>query len=89
MSGKMTRTAYEELIAENLAWLDMLPPSPECSHVRMIVAASPAREYDDGVSREIRARVLREAANVIDIHHDWHDAANKLRALADEASPRK
>lgn len=43
---RLTRDAYEKLIAEDLAYLDGLPHSLEKMHIRAIVQASVAHEYD-------------------------------------------
>lgn len=40
MTGKLTRGAYERLVAEDLAWLDAQPRTLERDHVVAIVRAS-------------------------------------------------
>jgi len=43
---KLTRDAYEELIAEDLAWLEKQPRTLERDHVMLIVKRSASVEYD-------------------------------------------
>jgi len=45
MTGPLTRTAYEAMIAEDIAWLDAQPHTLEREHVRAIVARSAVHEY--------------------------------------------
>lgn len=40
MPTKLNRSAYEQLVAEDLAWLDQQPRSLERDHIRVIVQAS-------------------------------------------------
>lgn len=44
---KLTRSAYQKLIDEDLAWLDTLPRTLERDHVREIVRLSPKHEYGE------------------------------------------
>lgn len=59
MSGPMTRTAYRQLIDGNLRWLNSLPRTLEREHIKRIVEASEAHEYDDNLAEleTLRARV--------------------------------
>ncbi len=45
MAGKLTRAAYEQLVAENLKWLAQQPRTLEREHIRAIVEASAGHEY--------------------------------------------
>ncbi len=56
MSGKLTRSAYERLIEEDIACvLAEMAPSLERIHVVDVLRASPSREYDAELDR-LRAR---------------------------------
>lgn len=43
---RLTRAAYLQVIADDLAWLDKMPGAMERGHVRMIVERSAELEYD-------------------------------------------
>jgi len=45
MSGKITRSAYEGMIKENLEWLEEQPNTLENVHIKMIVERSADHEY--------------------------------------------
>ncbi|MDP3909670.1 MAG: hypothetical protein Q8Q14_04710 [Gemmatimonadales bacterium] len=42
---RLTRSAYERLIAEDLAWLDLQPRTLERQHIAEVLRASPGHEY--------------------------------------------
>lgn len=46
MGTKMTRSTYERMVAENLAWLSGMPQCPERAHIEQIVRDSVFRLYD-------------------------------------------
>lgn len=46
MGSKMNRSTYEQMIAENLAWLARMPQCPERVHIEQIVKDSVFRLYD-------------------------------------------
>lgn len=45
---KMNRASYEQLIAEDVAWLLAQPRTLERDHIETVLRASPGREYDRG-----------------------------------------
>lgn len=55
MARKLTRTAYEELIEGDLAWLNRQPRTLEREHVRKIVMRSADHEYDGGAAPDLLA----------------------------------
>lgn len=78
MTARLTRAAYEALVAENIVWLQSLPRTLERDHVIMIVQRSPESEYGpavpDGCAREdLQARV-----------EHWQHAAKHHHACARE-----
>lgn len=46
MGTKMTRSTYERMVTENLAWLSGMPQCPERVHIEQIVRDSVSRLYD-------------------------------------------
>lgn len=48
MSGKLTRSAYEKLITEDLKWLLEQERSLERDHIMDVLMDSPGRLYDFG-----------------------------------------
>lgn len=62
MSGKLTRIAYRQLIAEDIGWLEALPRTLERDHIISIVRESERYYYEDAQDeaiREARERALR------------------------------
>ena len=61
MSMRLTRWAYESLVAEDIAWLKTMPRTLERDHILMILGEAVRYEYDSdyaqGVADE-RARVV-------------------------------
>lgn len=51
MTMRLNRRAYEELVAQDIAWLEAQPRTLERDHVIDIVKASPDHEY--GVRDEL------------------------------------
>lgn len=47
MGGTLTRAAYQELVDEDIAWLERQPRTLERDHVIEIVRQSVAMYYDD------------------------------------------
>lgn len=45
MPSRLTRAAYEQLIAEDIEWLRQQPRSLERDHIELILRLSPDREY--------------------------------------------
>ena len=45
MTKRLTRSAYEKLISENLKWLNDQPNSLEKRHIELIVKRSADHEY--------------------------------------------
>lgn len=86
----LNRKAYQQLIDENLDWLDRQPRSCEREHIRQIVRQSPEREFNDKdkiqsltqecdqLTREISA--LNTQLNVLD---SYRDKNAYLKALVD------
>lgn len=44
--SRLTRAGYEQLIAEDIAWLLQQPRTLERDHIEAVLRASPAREYE-------------------------------------------
>ena len=68
MSMRLTRWAYESLVAENIAWLKTMPRTLERDHILMILAEAVAYEYDRDAQAERTARaegVAAERARVV------------------------
>lgn len=62
MSGKITRLAYQQLIAENIAWLEAQPRTLEREHIIGIVRESERYYYveaQDGAIKAARAKALQ------------------------------
>jgi hypothetical protein len=62
MSGKLTRIAYRQLIAEDIQWLESHPRTLERDHIISIVRESERYYYEDAqdeVVREAREQALR------------------------------
>ncbi len=45
MSSKLTRRSYEQVIAEDIAWLRQQPDTLERDHIEAVLRASPDHEY--------------------------------------------
>lgn len=45
MSGPMTRSAFEELCADNIRWLEQQPRTLERDHIILIVKMAPEKWY--------------------------------------------
>lgn len=45
MSGKLNRHAYEQLIAEDIAWLQRFENTLERQHIEQVLRSSPGHEY--------------------------------------------
>jgi hypothetical protein len=62
MSGKITRLAFQQLIAEDIAWLEAQPRTLEREHIIGIVRESERYYYvdaQDGAISAARGRALR------------------------------
>lgn len=75
MGSKMTRSTYEQMIAENLAWLARMPQCPERVHIEQIVKDSVFRLYDQ--ERERQAPVAWA----------WNDALGCMHAHCGSRRP--
>ena len=80
MSMKITRAAYKQLIAEDLAWLDTLPRTLERDHVRLIVEHSEKNEYGPEIHPSWEAASVKDLLEAI--RHQWKPLENNetLRA---------
>ena len=61
MSMRLTRRAYESLVAENIAWLKTMPRTLERDHILTILDEAVRYEYDSDYARGVadeRARVV-------------------------------
>ncbi len=62
MSGKVTRAAFQQLIAEDIVWLEAQPRTLERDHIIMCVREAERYYYDEAQDEAIRAargRALR------------------------------
>lgn len=59
MSGKVTRAAFQQLIAENVAWLEAQPRTLEREHIIEIVRESERYYYEDAQDEAIKAARMR------------------------------
>lgn len=55
MSGKLTRIAYRQLIAEDIVWLEVQPRTLERDHIIAIVRESERYYYEDAQDEAIKA----------------------------------
>jgi hypothetical protein len=55
MSGKVTRGAFQQLIAEDIAWLEAQPRTLEREHIIGIVCVSERYYYDEAQDEAIKA----------------------------------
>lgn len=81
MSSKMTKKAYEQIIAEDIAWLEKQPRTLERDHIIEIVKRSPGYEYPppygDPARADERAKVvsaIRVRQTSEQVMHDRHAA---------------
>jgi len=72
MAGTLTRHAYEELIEEDLRWLESLPRTLERDHVIMIVRASADHEY--GATKVVEAEKVYPWTRSCNRHTDCDKA---------------
>lgn len=52
MTMPLNRSTYQQLIAEDLKWLEAQPRTLERDHIIAIVKASEKHEYDDQITIE-------------------------------------
>jgi hypothetical protein len=52
VSSKLTRRSYEQMIAEDIAWLQQFPDTLERDHIERVLKASPEHEYGQPPSDE-------------------------------------
>ena len=60
---RLTRWAYESLVAENIAWLKTMPRTLERDHILAILGEAVRYEYDSDYARGVadeRARVVAD-----------------------------
>lgn len=65
MSGRLTRSAYEQLIEEDIAVLMQSPRTLERDHIKQVLLASAGHEYPDDTKRHnesLELDALRDAA---------------------------
>lgn len=63
MSSKMNKAAYQQLIAEDLAWLGKQPRTLEREHIKLIIQRSVMHEYETANEHAIReAKEVEERA---------------------------
>lgn len=55
MSGKLTRAAFQQLIAEDIAWLEAQPRTLEREHVIQAVREAERYYYEDAQDEAIKA----------------------------------
>lgn len=58
MSSKLNRPAYEQLIKEDLEWLDQQPDTLEAEHIRQVLKDS-IRVYYDLTPEQLKAEKER------------------------------
>lgn len=58
MSGPLTRSAYEKLIAEDIEWLVKQPDTLERQHIISVLLDSPNRLYGGGVPYDDGSEIL-------------------------------
>ena len=68
MSSKMNRHAYQQLIDEDIAWLEKQPRTLERDHIALIVRQSVDAEYPDRIHELYRAEKLGRMAAWHGIH---------------------
>ncbi len=66
MGGKLTRSGYQQLVDENVAWLEAQPRTLEREHIIMIVKWSVGQLYDDppAIPGDARTRASAAAAAI-------------------------
>lgn len=74
MGTKMTRSTYERMVAENLAWLSGMPQCPERVHIEQIVRDSVYRLYDQ------EAHIDRLRAEIASLKRDVVAATERAEA---------
>lgn len=90
MSTKLNRVAYEQILKEDLAWLDKQEDCPESDHIRQIVKDSVHTYYGEAAGFDLprfydvlRAKFMDEfaAAMVSDVFSGARDGYDNMQPL--------
>ena len=82
MSGRLTRSAYETLIREDLAWLEKQPRTLEREHIALIVKDSVRQEYDERETLQHALFALKALLSYHDAIGEEADDVDVKRAVA-------
>ena len=88
MSMRLTRWAYESLVAEDIAWLKTMPRTLERDHILMILGEAVRYEYDSDYARGVadeRARVVAWLLARAKTQKSWTGESTVAAALRAEA----
>jgi hypothetical protein len=65
MTMKLNRSAYDQLVSQDIAWLEQQPISLERNHIREIVQKSSVLYYDaEELARSVLGALAREYPDI-------------------------